>query len=447
MRHALVRFSRLMGVDLSWYVPKPQPGIFRITKNVHNILQGVSQAEERISSQDRDAVVNWITGNADRYWFSEGGPLCSPEEGGADVVIIDDPQMPGLIPLIKKRTPDRPVLYRSHIQIRGDLVAKADSPQAEIWDFLWSNIKEADMFISHPISSFVPHTVPNEKVVYLPATSDWLDGLNKKINQWDNGYYGHIYNTKCHVQRMTELSWPDRKYILQVARFDPAKGIPTVIDSYAEFRRRLEEEGVTDYPQLVVCGHGSVDDPDTSIIYDQTMMQLEGEYPELLDDVSVMRLEPIDQVLNCLIANAHVVLQLSSSEGFEVKVSEALHAGRPVIGTLTGGIPLQIKDKVDGYLVEPGDSDAVAGHLVDLFTDDELHKKMSHAAKTGVSDEVGTVGNALAWYYLASKWNEIKKGGGGELKGNKQWVHDMARTEAKVPYPDSENRLPRNWSR
>lgn len=81
--------------------------------------------------------------------------------------------MPGLIPLIKKVTPDRPVLYRSHIQIRTDLVAKQGSPQADIWDFLWSTIQYADMFISHPIPYFVPHTVPREKVVYLPATTDW----------------------------------------------------------------------------------------------------------------------------------------------------------------------------------------------------------------------------------------------------------------------------------
>jgi len=81
--------------------------------------------------------------------------------------------MPGLIPLIKMVTPNRPVLYRSHIQIRSDLVAKPGSPQADIWDFLWSNIKESDMFISHPIPSSVPNTVPPEKVTYLPATSDW----------------------------------------------------------------------------------------------------------------------------------------------------------------------------------------------------------------------------------------------------------------------------------
>ena len=39
---------------------------------------------------------------------------------------------------------------------------------------------------------------------------------------------------------------------MQIARFDPAKGIPTVIDSYAEFRRRAKDENIQDIPQLVV---------------------------------------------------------------------------------------------------------------------------------------------------------------------------------------------------
>jgi glycosyltransferase involved in cell wall biosynthesis len=158
--------------------------------------------------------------------------------------------MPGLIPFIKQATPNRPVLYRSHIQIRSDLVAIPGSPQHDVWQYLWDNIKGADMFISHPIPSFVPENVPRDKVAYMPATTDWLDGLNKPLNRWDTGYYGHAYNLQCHSQRMTELSWPSRKYIAQVARFDPSKGIPTVIDAYAEFRRMCEAEGLSDVPQL-----------------------------------------------------------------------------------------------------------------------------------------------------------------------------------------------------
>ena len=56
--------------------------------------------------------------------------------------------MPGLIPLIKSITPNRPVLYRSHIQIRADLAMTEGTPQSEIWQFLWSNIQLADMFIT-----------------------------------------------------------------------------------------------------------------------------------------------------------------------------------------------------------------------------------------------------------------------------------------------------------
>jgi len=56
--------------------------------------------------------------------------------------------MPGLIPLIKKVRPDLPIIYRSHIEIRSDLVHIKGSPQEEVWDYLWKNIQLADMFIS-----------------------------------------------------------------------------------------------------------------------------------------------------------------------------------------------------------------------------------------------------------------------------------------------------------
>ena len=75
--------------------------------------------------------------------------------------------------MIKKITPNRPVLYRSHIQIRSDLIMKEGSPQADIWEFLWSKIQHADMFISHPIPAFVPKNVPRAIVSYMPAATDW----------------------------------------------------------------------------------------------------------------------------------------------------------------------------------------------------------------------------------------------------------------------------------
>jgi alpha,alpha-trehalose phosphorylase (configuration-retaining) len=151
-----------------------------------------------------------------------------------------------------------------------------------------------------------------------------------------------------------------------------------------------------------------------------------------------MRLQPNDQLLNTLLSNAHTVLQLSIREGFEVKVSEALHKSRPVIATKTGGIPLQVQDGKNGFLVEPGDWGAVGRKLLDLWTDRGLYDRMSEFAGRSVSDEVGTVGNALAWFYLADKW-----AGGEGVRPEERWVNDLAREEAGLPYLEGENKLPR----
>jgi len=228
---------------------------------------------------------------------------------------------------------------------------------------------------------------------------------------------------------------------VQIARFDPAKGIPTVIESYAEFRRLLAKYHPNiEPPQLVIAGNGSVDDPDGTIILDQTMSQLELRFPHLLSSISVMRLAPNDQLLNTLISAAHIVLQLSTREGFEVKVSEAIHKGKPIIATNCGGIPLQVQHRKNGYLVDPGDWKAVAKHLLDLWTNEKLYDEMSAFAKVSVSDEVGTVGNALSWFYLADKW---ANGKGIVPKG--RWINDLARDEAGIPYVEGEKRLPRDF--
>ncbi|KAF8475057.1 hypothetical protein BDZ91DRAFT_690810 [Kalaharituber pfeilii] len=437
MRHALLRFMRMSGVHANWYVPKPNPRVFRITKTNHNILQGVAGPNVRLTDQQKHLIDEWITYNAQRSWLSPGGPLA---KGGADVVIIDDPQMPGLIPLIKKARPEVPVIYRSHIEIRSDLVAIDGSPQQEVWSYLWDKIKFADIFISHPMESFVPDVVPLGKVGLMPACTDWLDGLNKVLREWDLRYYHHNFRTMCTDIHMSKLQYPQRDYIIQVARFDPSKGIPDVIDAFCRLRKRLDEElPFRRTPQLLICGHGAVDDPDASIIYDETMKLLEQEpYAHCANDIIVMRIGPSDQMLNALLTNAKIALQLSTREGFEVKVSEALHHGKPVVATRAGGIPLQLQHGKNGYLVQPGDTQSVADYLYDLWTDPALYRRISDYARTSVSDEVGTVGNALCWLYLVSKLTRERG-----WRPRAKWINDLAREEAGQPYEEGETKLPR----
>ncbi|KAH7122500.1 putative trehalose synthase-like protein [Dendryphion nanum] len=439
MRHALIRFLRLLGVDARWYVPKPKPEVFRITKNNHNILQGVADPNLHLTTEQQTILDEWAKQNANRFWTGTSGPLAPRSSGGADVIIVDDPQMPSLVKIAKANDPTRPVLFRSHIQVRADLADTPGTPTSEVWDWVWRNVSEADLFISHPVREFVPSNVTFKKVGYMPATTDWLDGLSKRMSNRDIQYYMHEFSAECFKLRTNQLRYPERQFIVQIARFDPAKGIPDVLASYAELRRTyMKDFKEEDTPQLVIAGHGAIDDPDATQIYDETIDALNGQYSDMADDVVVMRLGPTDQLLNTLMSTAHVALQLSTREGFEVKVSEALHKGMPIIATLTGGIPLQVEHAKSGFLVEPGDSSAVAKHLYDLFTDTEMYDEMCAYARDHVSDEVGTVGNALCWLYLA---DQVAKG--VKLEPDSKWINDMAREEAGLPYVEGETRLPR----
>jgi alpha,alpha-trehalose phosphorylase (configuration-retaining) len=65
---------------------------------------------------------------------------------------------------------------------------------------------------------------------------------------------------------------------------------------------------------------------------------------------------------------------------------------------------------------------------------------MSDFAKNNVSDEVGTVGNAASWMYLALMYAAR----GEKLKPNGRWLNDMLREEMGEPYDEEEPRLPRS---
>lgn len=104
-----------------------------------------------------------------------------------------------------------------------------------------------------------------------------LDGLNKPLNDWDTAFYMGEFRTLCNKEKMNELKWPQQEYFVQIARFDPSKGIPHVIDSYVKYRKMLEADSdrdADDYAQILICGNSAIDDPDATIIYDETMKHI-----------------------------------------------------------------------------------------------------------------------------------------------------------------------------
>jgi glycosyltransferase involved in cell wall biosynthesis len=76
----------------------------------------------------------------------------------------------------------------------------------------------------------------------------------------------------------------------------------------------------------------------------------------------------------------------SANEGTPVTAIEALAAGKPVVATRVGGIPDVVRDGEDGFLVAPGDVEALAERLAQLATDPQLRERMGEAARARVRE-------------------------------------------------------------
>jgi glycosyltransferase involved in cell wall biosynthesis len=81
-----------------------------------------------------------------------------------------------------------------------------------------------------------------------------------------------------------------------------------------------------------------------------------------------------------------VLLLPSVNEGTPVSVIEALAAERPPVATRVGGTPDVVRDGVDGFLVEPGDADALATRLAELAADPVRRAEMGAAGRARVRE-------------------------------------------------------------
>jgi glycosyltransferase involved in cell wall biosynthesis len=85
-----------------------------------------------------------------------------------------------------------------------------------------------------------------------------------------------------------------------------------------------------------------------------------------------------------LLGRASMFALPSYQEGLPMSILEAMAAGLPVVSTRVGGIPEAVTDGVEGFLIEPGDVDALADRLGRLLSDPATVKRMGHAARARV---------------------------------------------------------------
>ena len=106
---------------------------------------------------------------------------------------------------------------------------------------------------------------------------------------------------------------------------------------------------------------------------------------QLIRDAGVgANVELAGAVANCevptFLARSDLLVVASSYESFGIAYLEAMRFGVPVIATAAGGAGELVEHGREGFLVVPGDVDALAGHLARLTDDRALLLEMGLAA-------------------------------------------------------------------
>ena len=297
----MLPLMRELGLDATWDVLRGEDEFFRVTKSFHNAIQGETID---ITNADFETFLKWNRINGKEIDLH------------GDFVVLHDPQPCAMVE--KRRTDGQKYIWRCHID--------ASHPHRGLWTFLEKYIRRYDASLFSAPQFTQRLTIP--QFLVTPAI-DPLSDKNRPLTQEqiDAVCARHGIDTK-------------RPILTQISRFDRFKDPIGVIQTY-----KMVKE--TNDCQLVLAGGGASDDPEGQQVLDE-VREAAGKDP----DLHILMLPNDAHVeINALQRASTIILQKSLKEGFGLTVSEGLWKGKPVIGGATGGIPLQILDDVNGYLV------------------------------------------------------------------------------------------------
>ncbi len=84
---------------------------------------------------------------------------------------------------------------------------------------------------------------------------------------------------------------------------------------------------------------------------------------------------------------ADIFVLPSYNEGLPVSILEAMASGLPIVSTPVGGIAEAVINEKNGYLVQPGDVEALYKRLLDLCMNSELRETMGKESRCLVSSK------------------------------------------------------------
>jgi glycosyltransferase involved in cell wall biosynthesis len=104
--------------------------------------------------------------------------------------------------------------------------------------------------------------------------------------------------------------------------------------------------------------------------------------------------------LDEFIPHADLVVIPSFTEGLPNVALEACAASVPVVATAVGGTPEIIEDRVNGYLVQPGDPAALAQRISDMLNSEEQRRTMGERGRSKIIKEFTFEAQCLRYLQL-----------------------------------------------
>ena len=313
-------------------------------------------------------------------------PLLGAVLRPTDTVVLHDPQTLGLAPWL--RTHVHAVYWHCHIGGVHDALGI----KPHLWELFDEDLRAVDAVLVTEKEYLAGAPVREVRLVH-PAVDP---GAPKNVPLTEAQVAAHLRAIGLDADGSTEgpagrvrqegALPADAPLVLQVARWDPLKGMEDVLRVAARFGPRVHVVLAGPDPTEVL------DDPEGREQLASVEQQYRGLPRAVRARVHLVALSSRDRELNALRVNAlqrraDVVLQRSLEEGFGLTVTEAMLKGRAVVATRTGGIPRQIEHGVTGFLVDPGDDDGVVRHVADLVADPGLRDAVGSAASRSVREQ------------------------------------------------------------
>jgi trehalose synthase len=374
MMPRLISLFRQLGVDCEWVVAgTDNKDFFSITKKVHNLIHG--EEVPTINNHEKDIYEAVNKENAEELL-----KLLKPN----DILVMHDPQPMAMAIYLKEKI-DVKFIWRCHI---GFDIHTHQTEAA--WEFLrpYSYVYSLAVF-SAP--EYIQGYFSGKAMVMYPSI-DPLDHKNRDLA------IHKVVGVLCNSNLVTEYHpvltppftdpvkrlQPDGSFqspllpsdigllfkpiVLQISRWDRLKGFLPLMNGFVELKKNIADYSSSsprnirriEMSQLVLAGPDPdyvKDDPEGSIVLKELVQNYLSLDSYIQPCITILKLPMSSRKNNELIVNAlqrvaSIIVQNSLKEGFGLTVTEAMWKGKPVIGSSTCGIKQQIRDGLDGQLIQ-----------------------------------------------------------------------------------------------